>query len=185
MSERWLRTAIAGSFKFKPEIDRLHAEFGDHQVEVLEPSIGWLWVPTMPAGEPGFRPLPDEVGMGLRQIEDRFRKAIEISDFLYLHNAEGYVGGSASFELGCAYAAGKPIFAKEPITVQNADHDLGHYALLLEEVVVASPAKAAAIAREGSFDAHRMSPPEINAKIGAAVLDQQYPMYLAGRRVRF
>jgi hypothetical protein len=186
MSEQWLKTAVSGSFKFKPEIDGLHVEFADHRVRVLEPSRGWLYVPgRTPGAQPGFRPLPEEVGMGLKEIEDRFLAAVDESDFMYLHNTEGYIGVSMGLELGWAHAGRTPIFAKEPVEAHNVDGDIGMYALLLSEVVVATPAEAAAIAREGTFDDHRMSDIQIEAKLALAASDAANPMYLLGRRATF
>lgn len=45
MKEGELSTCISGSFKFKPEIDRLIEEFQDLHVKVLSPEKGWLAVP--------------------------------------------------------------------------------------------------------------------------------------------
>jgi hypothetical protein len=186
MSEQWLKTAVSGSFKFKPEIDRLHEEFADYQVEVLEPTQGWLYIPSRnPGVQPEFRPLPEEVGMGIKEVEDRFFAAIDRSDFMYLHNSEGYIGTSMAMEIAWANRGKTPIFAKEPIRLHNADGDLGLYALLLADVVVATPAEAAAITREGSFDDHRMSDMEMDTKIALAASDPANPMYLLGRRATF
>lgn len=143
-------TAIAGSFKFKPEIDALHEEFADSRVRVLEPSLGWLYVPTqIIAPTIGFRPLPDERHMsGIKAIEERFMRAVRQSDFLYLYNTEQYVGASAGLEIGCAIANEKPIFAKEPISLANVDYDLDCLEFLRDAIQVATPAEAARSIRE-------------------------------------
>ncbi len=79
---------------------QLHDEFADHGVMVLEPSKGWLWTPNR-VYEPGdTRPLPTEVGLNAREIEGRFLRAIDKSNFLYLNNLEGYIGLMAAFEIG-------------------------------------------------------------------------------------
>lgn len=40
MTRNVLKTAISGSFTFKPEIDALHETFADYGVQVLAPPNG-------------------------------------------------------------------------------------------------------------------------------------------------
>ena len=123
-----LSTCIAGSFKFKPEIDDLIDEFADLGVRVLETTNGWLFAPNS-SHQIGdvFRPLPSEREMTLRQVEDRFLTAVVQTDFLYVHNPEGYMGGSASLELGFAHGRDIPIFASHPLTLANFEFDLADF----------------------------------------------------------
>lgn len=140
-----LKTAIAGSFKFKKEIDALHEEFADYGVEVLEPTKGWLFIPTGHIARPTqFRPLPQERDLpGVREIEERFLRAVRRSNFLYLFNPEQYLGLSASFEIGYALAKNKPIFAKEPLSLANVEYDLDSWEFMKEAIRVATPEQAA------------------------------------------
>jgi hypothetical protein len=152
MSE--LKTAISGSFKFKKEIDELHDEFADYGVEVLEPTMGWLFTPTVISEfrNTGFRPLPAEKYIkSIGEVEERFLRAIRKSDFLYLYNAEQYIGVSAAMEIGCAHANNKPIYSKEPISIANAEYNLDTFKFLKNAIKIATPAEAASLAAEHSI----------------------------------
>src|SRR5260370_13417892 len=46
-------------------------------------------------------------------IEARHLRAIQRSEFMWLHAPNGYVGPTAALEVGFANAAGVPVFAKE------------------------------------------------------------------------
>jgi hypothetical protein len=119
-----LSCSISGSFrKFKPEIDKLIDDFAELGVHVRAPAKGWLYKPHIIVAEwADFRPLPQEVGLSPRQIEDTFLDAIRRSDFLYLANPEGYMGSSASLEMGFALALGIPVFSLAAIdTTQDPD----------------------------------------------------------------
>ena len=139
-----METAVAGSFKFKPEIDALHEEFRDHDVLVLEPTVGWLYRPTaddLHGG--GFRPLPTERGQDIRGVEERFLRAVERADFMYLFNPNGYIGSSTAFEIGYAIACGKPIFSLGQIDgMELAEGDIEMARFLENYIIQATPAKA-------------------------------------------
>ncbi len=118
--ERELQCVVAGSFKFKPEIDIKIEELVDHGVVVLAPEKGWLYVPRrriLRVEEQGFRPLPGEKGMSVRQIEDEFLWCLAKSDFVYVVNPAGYVGQVVAMEVGVALALSVPVFAQEEIGV--------------------------------------------------------------------
>jgi hypothetical protein len=51
----------------------------------------------------------------VRLVEDRHLAAIAESDFLWLVAPDGYVGPSASFEMGCAVTRGIPIYTAAEI----------------------------------------------------------------------
>jgi NTP pyrophosphatase (non-canonical NTP hydrolase) len=57
-----------------------------------------------------FVRLEDEVGAPAAEIEQRHLDAIASADFVWLHAPEGYVGTSASLEIGHAKALGVPVF---------------------------------------------------------------------------
>ena len=119
-SERELKTVISGSFdKFKPEIDLTIDEFQDLNVTVLAPEKGWLYIPSAKQSNKHFRPLPTEIGKTIKQIEDEFLKALDKSDILYVLNPEGFIGSSASLEIGFAVGKGIPIFSKKKILAEN------------------------------------------------------------------
>lgn len=117
-----LSTCISGSFKFKPEIDRLIEEFQDYHVKVLAPEKGWLVLPEYKISPPKFRPLPSERKMSIRQIEDNFLEKIREATFLYVGNFEGYTGLSGYYEMGFAYGIEKPIYSLKK--VPNEENDL-------------------------------------------------------------
>ena len=52
--------------------------------------------------------LPDD-------IEARHLDAIQKANFVWLHAPQGYVGPTASLEIGFARAVGVPVFAREPV----------------------------------------------------------------------
>ena len=138
---------MSGSFdKFKPQIDELHEAFADHGVRVLEPTRGWLSLPSRLILPTSFRPLPSERGLSIREIEDRFLRAIDRADFLYIYNSEGYIGTSGALEIGYAVGKRKPIYAKEAIDfLELADYDLRRKAFLEEHIVIAGISEIVAI----------------------------------------
>lgn len=56
-----------------------------------------------------------EQGIGVAELERLHLRAIREADFIWLHAPLGYVGVSASFELGFAMALGTPCFCREPL----------------------------------------------------------------------
>lgn len=61
----------------------------------------------------GFMFAAHEAHRSTEQIEADHIAAIAGADFIWLHAPEGYVGLSASMELGVAHALGRPIFGRE------------------------------------------------------------------------
>lgn len=122
-----LSTCISGSFKFKPEIDRLIEEFKDLHVKVLAPEKGWLVIPRYRISSPKFRPLPSEQKMSIRQIEDDFLRSIKRVTFVYVADFEGYTGSSVNFEIGFALGQGKPIYCIEKIINNECDLMFGEH----------------------------------------------------------
>src|SRR4051794_3675187 len=60
----------------------------------------------------GFVKAAHEVDRTAAEIEADHLRAIEEADFVWLHAPEGYVGPSASMEIGFARALGVPIYAR-------------------------------------------------------------------------
>lgn len=123
-----LKAAVPGSFdKYKPEIDGIIDAATDLGVTVLAPDKGWLYLPPTRILDreafSRFRPLPTELGMSIRQIEESFLNAIARSDFIYIVNPDGFIGDTVAFELGFALASQIDIYSKRPIT-PDADMDL-------------------------------------------------------------
>lgn len=54
-----------------------------------------------------------DIGHSPAEIEKRHLEAMRTADFVWLHVADGYVGRSASMEVGFAHALGIPVFAAE------------------------------------------------------------------------
>lgn len=123
-----MKCVISGSFrKFYKEITRLIEEFDNLGVEVLSPKKSKIINP-----DDEFVLLEtDSRGASIKQIEEDHLKAIRNSNFLYVCNPNGYVGNSATMEIGFAIANKIPIYSLEAI------NDL----TLSQFVVVASPEK--------------------------------------------
>ncbi len=142
MSKPRFKTAISGSFKFKPEIDAMHEEFRDFGVTVLEPSLGWQQLPTTQLTSTSFRPLPAELGLTIREIEDRFLRAIDEADFLYVLCAEGYIGPSTALEIGYAFGGDTPVYASQPPDfMELAGYDIERKIFLESSIVIAGVAE--------------------------------------------
>lgn len=138
-----LTAAISGSFKFKPEVDALIDAFADIGVQVLEPTRGWLALPSGLVTPPEFRPLPAERGMNAIEVERRFLRAVERADFLYVANLFEYIGEMAAYEIGYADRSCKPIYTHKPSDFSMlAEGDLERMAYLQQRLVHASPTEA-------------------------------------------
>lgn len=144
--ENELSTCISGSFKFKPEIDRLIEEFQDLHVKVLSPEKGWLFLPIYQIVKPKFRPLPHERRMSIKQIEDSFLRNLAHSNFLYVASFSGYTGESTNLEIGFAYGRNVPIYAVEKIN--NPKNDLWAEEFLRNNVKVMTPEETVKDVRE-------------------------------------
>lgn len=140
-----ISTCVSGSFKFKPEIDRLIEEFQDLHVKVLSPEKGWLVIPKYRVSSSKFRPLLSETKMSVRQIEDDFLNKIKIATFLYIADFEGYTGPSVNLEIGFALGKNKPIYCLEKI--KDDVYDL-MYKEHLKPVKIMSPEETVKDIRE-------------------------------------
>lgn len=96
---------ICGSRRFKTEIRNFEQELRDKGVTVFPPILNM---------NAGIRDLPDDLkrysflGLTWHHIEF-IRKA----DVVFIFNKDGYMGNSATLEMGAAAALGKPIYALE------------------------------------------------------------------------
>ncbi len=63
----------------------------------------------------GFVFMKGEESQSPDSIEGRHLDAIQKANFVWLHAPQGYIGPTASLEVGFAKAIGVPVFAKEPV----------------------------------------------------------------------
>ena len=63
----------------------------------------------------GFVYMKGEESQSPDSIESRHLDAIQRASFIWLHAPSGYVGPTASLEIGFARAAGVPVYAREPL----------------------------------------------------------------------
>lgn len=106
---RTLTCTISGSFRrFLGEITAKAEECRRNGVAILSPRS------TVFAGEVnGFVLLEGDTGVPA-DLEKGHLEAIERSDFVYVVNPGGYVGPSATLEVGYAMAKSVPVFCAEP-----------------------------------------------------------------------
>ncbi|HYM65103.1 MAG TPA: hypothetical protein VES68_01290 [Candidatus Sulfotelmatobacter sp.] len=149
LQEDELFITIPGSFdKFKPEIDLTIDEFRDLGVTVLAPDKGWLYKSPLKVFTKDdmvnfFRPLPSEIGMRIKEIEDSFLESIRKSDLVYIVNPEGFIGETVSFEIGFALGRGIPIYSQKSILTQDLIMQT-----MIADIKVLTPQEAATDAKE-------------------------------------
>jgi NTP pyrophosphatase (non-canonical NTP hydrolase) len=101
---------ICGSFRKDTQgLSKLHEQFLDLHYSILSP----LNV-DIRREEDGFVYMRGEETETPETLERRHLDAIEQADFVWLHAPDGYVGLSASVEIGYATAVGTPIFSVVP-----------------------------------------------------------------------
>jgi len=103
---------LSGSFRKDVDgLRQIHQELQDQGCFVLSPQR------VQPAVEiDGFMFMKGEESEVPSRIELRHLEAIEKATFVWLHAPEGYVGLSASLEVGFAYAQGIPVFSRETVS---------------------------------------------------------------------
>jgi hypothetical protein len=135
-SRAMLAATVSGSFHRHMEaITSAVRELATLSVRVLSPAD-----PRVVAAQGEFLFVASDRVRSVRLVQDRHLESIRAANFLWLVCPDGYVGQSASMEVGFAAAAGVPIFAT------HAPGDL-----TLREYVTIVPTLAAALRRvEGS-----------------------------------
>ena len=104
-----LSVVISGSFRKHLEgINAVGKAFAAAGIEVLSPKISNV---INPGHE--FAILESDDTHDPKTLEQRHLDAITKCDALYVFDPEGYLGLSATLEVGWALALGKPIFCKE------------------------------------------------------------------------
>jgi hypothetical protein len=123
-----LNAVVSGSFHrhMVPITAAVH-ELASLSVRVLSPAD-----PRIVAAQGEFLFVASDRLRSVRLVQDRHLESIRAADFLWLICPDGYVGQSASMEIGYAAAAGVPIFAthapndltmREYVTVVHALSD--------------------------------------------------------------
>ena len=103
-----LTAAVSGSFHRHMEaITAAVHELAERGVRVLSPAD-----PRVVAQQGDFLFVASDPVRSVRLVQDRHLESIRAANFLWLVCPDGYVGQSASMEIGYAAAAGVPIFAR-------------------------------------------------------------------------
>jgi hypothetical protein len=104
-----LMVTVSGSFHRHMEaIAKAVETFNARGVRVLSPSD-----PRVVDSVGSFLFVASDKHRSIRLVQDRHLAAISQSDFLWLVSPDGYVGQSASLEIGFAIAFGIPIFCEK------------------------------------------------------------------------
>lgn len=104
-----IKVTISGSFrKHLDLIIKVIAEFEKFGIDILSPKYK---LPKNPGDE--FILFEGEKTNDPKQLEEIHLNAIRNSDFLYVVDPGGYIGNSATMEIGYAIALNIPIYAME------------------------------------------------------------------------
>ena len=102
-----ITASVSGSFhRHMAAIYEAVGNLLDSGVEVLSPCD-----PRIVAEEGDFLYVASDRYRSVRLVQDRHLQSIRASSFLWLVTPDGYVGASASMELGFAHASGIPVFS--------------------------------------------------------------------------
>lgn len=106
--KRTISVAVSGSFhQHMMAIQEAVEAFRDRGVKVLSPAD-----PRVVDSVGSFLFVASDRHRSVRLVQDRHLAAIGQSDFLWVVSPDGYVGQSASLELGFAIALGIPIYGE-------------------------------------------------------------------------
>jgi hypothetical protein len=121
-----LKATVSGSFHRHMEaISAAVQELMAHSVRVLSPAD-----PRVVAAQGEFLFVASDRVRSVRLVQDRHLESIRSADFLWLVCPDGYVGQSASMEIGFACGAGIPIFS----TRLPADLTLREYVSIVSSI---------------------------------------------------
>ncbi len=127
-----LAVTVSGSFhRHMAAINAVVQELAARSIRVLSPAD-----PRVVAAQGEFLFVASDPVRSVRLVQDRHLESIRAADFLWLVCPDGYVGQSASMEVGFAAAVGVPIFAT------HAPSDL-----TLRQYVTVMPSLAEALRR--------------------------------------
>lgn len=131
-----LNATVSGSFhRHMDAITSAVHELASRNVRVLSPAD-----PRIVAAQGEFLFVASDPIRSVRLVQDRHLESIKAADFLWLVCPDGYVGQSASMEIGYAAAVGVPIFAAQLPT----DLTLRQYVKVVPSLIVAVRMIAAA-----------------------------------------
>ena len=100
-----LRAVLCGSFRRDPTgLREAFDDLREHFTLLAPRALDFV------DGTAAFVRLADECDENAAQIEQRHLNAISAADFVWLHAPDGYVGLSASMEIGHAHALGIPVY---------------------------------------------------------------------------
>jgi hypothetical protein len=137
MGER-LRATVSGSFRRgMADVQDAVSQLTDLGIDVLSPAD-----PRIVDQYGEFMFVASDRMRSISLVQRRHLAAIANSDFLWLSDPDGYVGSSASFELGYAIAVGTPIFASEvprDLTLRHFVHVVRAVADVLPCLVTGNP----------------------------------------------
>jgi hypothetical protein len=147
---RVLRVTVSGSFRrHMAAIYETVGAFMERGVSVLSPADPRI---VDQIGEFVF--VASDRVRSIKMVEDRHLECIGISDFLWLVAPDGYVGQSASMELGYAIARDVPIFSED---LPN-DGTLRKYVQHVPSVAAALPLAYASRRKLGSHSPFVVDP---------------------------
>lgn len=106
-SQYRMAVTVSGSFhRHMSAISSAVYELANAGIRVLSPAD-----PRVVAAQGEFLFVASDPVRSVRLVQDRHLECIRAADFLWLICPDGYVGQSASMEVGFAAAAGVPIYA--------------------------------------------------------------------------
>lgn len=106
-SQFQMAVTVSGSFhRHMSAISSAVYELANAGIRVLSPAD-----PRVVAAQGEFLFVASDPVRSVRLVQDRHLECIRAADFLWLICPDGYVGQSASMEVGFAAAAGVPIYA--------------------------------------------------------------------------
>lgn len=121
-----LKATVSGSFhRHMDAISRAVYELSSLNVKVLSPAD-----PRVVAQQGEFLFVASDPVRSVRLVQDRHLECIRAASFLWLVCPDGYVGQSASMEIGFAAGAGVPIFS----TYAPADLTLREYVTIANSI---------------------------------------------------
>lgn len=117
-SKNPIRVTLGGSFHRDPEgLERSYRELVRNQCQILSPRT-LAFVDTSALFVKHAVEARDDVDV----IEKFHLQSISLSDFMWVHAPDGYIGLSTAMEIGYAYAQGTPIFANQVLQDEMLKH---------------------------------------------------------------
>ena len=104
-----LTAVVCGSFhRHMTAVNSAVSELTERGVRILSPAD-----PRVVDARGDFLFVASDRVRSVKLVEDRHLQGIRMCDFVWLVTPDGYVGQSASFELGFAAAVGTPVFGED------------------------------------------------------------------------